>query len=32
MSRSLSELRAEWGREAKQEFSELHETPGEYRE
>ncbi|MEF8746511.1 MAG: ATP-dependent RNA helicase HrpA [Candidatus Accumulibacter propinquus] len=30
MSRSLSELRAEWGREAKQEFSELHETPGEY--
>ncbi|KFB66451.1 ATP-dependent RNA helicase HrpA [Candidatus Accumulibacter vicinus] len=30
MSRSLSDLRAEWGREAKQEFSELHETPGEY--
>ena len=30
MSRSLSDLRAEWGSEAKQEFSELHETPGEY--
>jgi ATP-dependent helicase HrpA len=30
MSRNLSELRAEWGREAKQEFSELHETPAEY--
>ncbi len=30
MSRSLSDLRAEWGREAQQEFSELHETPGEY--
>jgi len=27
MSRSLSELRASWGREAKQEFSELQETP-----
>ncbi|MEF8703907.1 MAG: ATP-dependent RNA helicase HrpA [Candidatus Accumulibacter sp. UW26] len=30
MSRNLSELRAEWGREAKQEFCELHETPAEY--
>jgi ATP-dependent helicase HrpA len=30
MSRQLNELRAEWGREAKHEFSELHETPGEY--
>jgi ATP-dependent helicase HrpA len=30
MSRSLSELRGEWGREAKQEFAELHETPSEY--
>lgn len=30
LSRSLSELRAEWGREAKQEFTDLHETPGEY--
>jgi ATP-dependent helicase HrpA len=30
MSRSLSELRAEWGREAKQEFAELHETPAEF--
>jgi ATP-dependent helicase HrpA len=30
MSRKLNELRAEWGREAKHEFSELHETPGEY--
>ncbi len=30
MSRSLAELRAEWGSEAKQEFSELHETPAEY--
>jgi ATP-dependent helicase HrpA len=30
MSRSLSDLRAEWGRAAKQEFSELHATPGEY--
>jgi ATP-dependent helicase HrpA len=30
MSRNLSELRAEWGREAKQEFAELHETPAEY--
>ncbi|MCE1241644.1 ATP-dependent RNA helicase HrpA [Oryzomicrobium sp.] len=30
MSRSLTELRAEWGREAKQEFSNLHEAPSEY--
>ena len=30
MSRSLSELRGEWGGKAKQEFSELHETPSEY--
>ena len=30
MTRNLSELRAEWGREAKQEFTELHETPDEY--
>ncbi|MCM8594749.1 ATP-dependent RNA helicase HrpA [Accumulibacter sp.] len=27
MSRRLNELRAEWGREAKQEFSGLHEAP-----
>jgi ATP-dependent helicase HrpA len=32
MSRNLNELRAEWGREARQEFAELHETPGEYAE
>ena len=30
MSRSLTELRGEWGGKAKQEFSELHETPSEY--
>ncbi len=30
MSRSLTELRGEWGGQAKQEFSELHETPSEY--
>jgi ATP-dependent helicase HrpA len=30
MSRNLNELRAEWGREARQEFAELHETPGEH--
>jgi ATP-dependent helicase HrpA len=30
MGRSLVALRAEWGREAKQEFAELHETPTEY--
>ena len=30
MSRNLAELRGEWGGQAKQEFSELHETPAEY--
>ncbi len=30
LSRSLTELRGEWGGKAKQEFSELHETPSEY--
>ena len=30
MSRKLGELRAAWGRQAKQEFSELHEAPGEH--
>ncbi len=30
MSRNLTELRGEWGGQAKQEFSELHETPSEY--
>ena len=30
MSRNLAELRAEWGGQARQEFSELHETPAEY--
>ncbi|MFN4325669.1 MAG: ATP-dependent RNA helicase HrpA [Azonexus sp.] len=30
MNRSLVALRAEWGREAKEEFAELHETPAEY--
>ena len=30
MSRSLLALRGEWGREAKEEFAELHETPAEY--
>ena len=30
ISRSLTELRGEWGGKAKQEFSELHETPSEY--
>ncbi len=30
MNRSLVALRGEWGREAKQEFAELHETPSEY--
>jgi ATP-dependent helicase HrpA len=30
LSRSLAELRGEWGGKAKQEFSELHETPSEY--
>ncbi len=28
--RSLTDLRGEWGGKAKQEFSELHETPAEY--
>ncbi|MDS4016277.1 MAG: ATP-dependent RNA helicase HrpA [Candidatus Accumulibacter sp.] len=31
MSRKLAELRSEWGRAAKDEFCQLHETPGEYR-
>ncbi|MFT3962825.1 MAG: ATP-dependent RNA helicase HrpA [Propionivibrio sp.] len=30
MSRNLAELRAEWGGQARQEFSEAHETPAEY--
>ncbi len=30
MGRNLAQLRGEWGREAKQEFAELHETPSEY--
>ncbi|GHU06415.1 ATP-dependent helicase [Betaproteobacteria bacterium] len=30
MSRNLTELRAEWGGQARQEFSEAHETPAEY--
>ena len=30
LSRNLAELRGEWGGQAKQEFSELHETPAEY--
>ncbi|OQA31395.1 MAG: ATP-dependent RNA helicase HrpB [Betaproteobacteria bacterium ADurb.Bin341] len=30
MSRNLAQLKGEWGREAKQEFAELHETPAEY--
>ena len=30
MSRSLAQLRGEWGREARQEFQELHETPSEF--
>ena len=30
MNRSLTQLRAEWGKEAKQEFAELHETPSEF--
>ena len=28
--RNLTDLRAEWGGQARQEFSELHETPAEY--
>ncbi len=30
MNRSLVALRGEWGREAREEFAELHETPSEY--
>ena len=30
MNRSLVALRSEWGREAKEEFADLHETPSEY--
>ncbi|EXI85293.1 MAG: ATP-dependent RNA helicase HrpB [Candidatus Accumulibacter regalis] len=30
VSRSLTELRSEWGREAKQEFAELHDQPAEF--
>ncbi|MBF1166022.1 MAG: DUF3418 domain-containing protein, partial [Dechloromonas agitata] len=30
MNRSLVALRGEWGKEAKEEFAELHETPSEY--
>ncbi|WP_300318383.1 ATP-dependent RNA helicase HrpA [Accumulibacter sp.] len=30
VSRKLSELRSEWGREAKQEFADLHRTAAEY--
>lgn len=30
MRRGLTDLRAEWGKEARQEFAELHETPSEY--
>ncbi|HJW27114.1 MAG TPA: ATP-dependent RNA helicase HrpA [Rhodocyclaceae bacterium] len=30
MGRNLTQLRAQWGKEAKQEFAELHETPSEY--
>ncbi len=30
MNRSLVALRAEWGRQAKDEFAELHETPSEF--
>lgn len=30
MGRSLTQLRATWGKEARQEFSELHETPSGY--
>ena len=30
LGRSLVQLRAAWGREAKQEFAELHETPSQY--
>jgi len=30
MNRSLVGLRGEWGKEAKEEFAELHETPAQY--
>ncbi len=30
MKRSLVALRGEWGKEAREEFAELHETPSEY--
>lgn len=30
MGRNLVDLRGQWGREARQEFAELHETPSEY--
>ncbi len=30
LSRNLAELRGAWGSQAKQEFTELHETPSEY--
>ena len=30
MSRKLAELRAEWGGQARREFSDAHETPAEY--
>lgn len=30
MNRSLLALRSEWGKEAKEEFAELHETPSEF--
>ena len=30
MSRKLADLRNEWGKEAKQEFTDLHETPAEF--
>jgi ATP-dependent helicase HrpA len=30
LSRNLADLRTEWGREAKQEFAGLHETPAQY--
>ncbi|MBL8397982.1 MAG: ATP-dependent RNA helicase HrpA [Candidatus Accumulibacter sp.] len=31
MSRNLAELRGEWGRNARQEFADLHQTPETYR-
>ncbi len=30
MSRNLAQLKGEWGREAREEFAELHETPAEH--